>query len=102
MKIDISTQNFELTKSVKKQIEKKFEKLNKFDSTFYLKINISLTKRFTAVTAILTGKETYRASEDSYQNVHKAINKVYAKIKKPIRRNRKGIWSRLLKKIKNK
>ena len=48
------------------------------------------------------GKETYQATEDRFENIYKAINKAYNKIKKPIRRSRKGVISKLVRKFKKK
>ena len=98
MKIDIATQNFELTNRIKKHIEKKFTKLDKFKSDFHLKVNLSMIKNYCKVHAILSsGSEIYQATEEKYENIYKSINKVFGKIKKPLRRSRKGIWHRLLK-----
>ena len=99
MKIDIVTKNFNISPAIKKHIQKKFDKLDKFREDFVLKITIIAESHNFEVKAVLEGgKEFYQATEDKYSNVYKAINKVYSKIKKPIRRGRKGFWAKILRK----
>ena len=99
MKIDIVGKKFIPNLNVKKHIQKKFDRLDRFRDDFHLKITLTEEHHNIVVKAVLVGgKETYQATEDRYANVYKSINKVYSKIKKPIRRSRKGFWSKLLRK----
>ena len=101
MKIDISAQKMELTPALKKYIDRKFARLEKFNKDFQLQVHLSSIKHKAVVHLILSGgKETHQATEDRYDNIYKAINKAYNKIKKPIRRSRKGVISKLVRKFK--
>lgn len=99
MKIDIVTKNFKLSPAIKKHIQKKFNKLDNFREDFHLKITLIEESHNFEVRAILEGgKEFYQATENRYFNIYKSINKVYSKIKKPVRRARKGFWAKILRK----
>ncbi len=101
MKIEISAKKMELTPALKRYIDKKFARLEKFNKNFQLKVHLSTIKHKSVVHLFLSGgKETYQATEDRFESIHKAINKAYNKIKKPIRRSRKGVISRLIRKFK--
>jgi ribosomal subunit interface protein len=99
MKIDIVTHNFTMSPAIKKYVQKKFDKLDKFREDFRLKLTITKEPHNFVVKVILEGgKEFYQATESRYLNIYKSINKVYSKVKKPIRRARKGFWAKLLRK----
>ena len=64
-------------------------------------MHLSTVKHKTIVHLILSGgKETHQATEDRFKSIYKTINKAYNKIKKPIRRSRKGVISKLVRKFK--
>ena len=80
MKIDISAQKMELTPALKKYIDRKFARLEKFNKDFQLQVHLSSIKHKAVVHLILSGgKETH------FQATAKRIliNYFYNKIKKP-------------------
>ena len=82
MKIDISTQKTELTPDLKKYINKKFARLEKFNKNFRLQLHLSTVKHKSIVHLILSGNKIYSQLEDRFENIYKAINKAYNKIGK--------------------
>ena len=55
MKIDISAQKMELTPALKKYIDRKFARLEKFNKDFQLQVHLSSIKHKAVVHLILSG-----------------------------------------------
>ena len=63
MKIDISAQKMELTPALKKYIDRKFARLEKFNKDFQLQVHLSSIKHKAVVHLILSGGKETRSSK---------------------------------------